>query len=233
MRPRARLLTLVAASILAIAAHAGTAAATTPRVLAIRFAPDLEVNPITKDYLNHQLDVSAKADVLALSSVSNVGSSTPIDSSGANITSDLSRKVINDPAASLRSLAATHRRNTTWPVLAVTKASNLTAPQALHLHVIDSIASSLPSLLRRLDGYRTNDAQRPFTLHLAGAQITTVSPGLSTRFLNTPSLAYGIGALLMAWAMLRLRDRPTYSCPACGTKRQVGHGPECPWRSRP
>jgi membrane-bound serine protease (ClpP class) len=239
MRARARLLALATASILAIAAHAGVAAAATPRVLAIRFGPDLEVNPVTKDYLNHQLDVAAKhydaavilldtpgglssslrsiyqkelslrvpvivyvspsgaraasagvwiaeaGDVLALSPVSNIGSSTPIDSSGANIASDLRRKVINDAAASLRSLAAAHRRNTSWPVLAVTKASNLTARQALHLHVIDTIAPNLPSLLRRLDGYRTKDAQRPFTLHLAGAQITTVSPGFFTRFLNT------------------------------------------------
>jgi membrane-bound serine protease (ClpP class) len=103
----------------------------------------------------------------------------------ANIASDLRRKVINDAAASLRSLAAAHHRNTSWPVLAVTKASNLTAQQALRMHVVDTIAPNCPTLLRRLDGYRTKDTQRPFTLHLAGAQITTVSPGFSTRFLNT------------------------------------------------
>ena len=240
---RARLLALFATSALAIGAHALVAAApataATPRVLAIRFGPDLEVNPVTKDYLNHQLDEAQKhydaavieldtpgglssslrainqkelalkvpvivyvtpngaraasagvwiaeaGDVLALSPISNIGSSTPIDSSGANIGSDLRRKVINDAAASLRSLAAVHRRNTSWPVRAVTKASNLTAQQALNLHVIDTIAGNLPALLRHLDGYRTKDPQRPFTLHLAGARVTTVSPGLATRFLNT------------------------------------------------
>jgi membrane-bound serine protease (ClpP class) len=244
VRKRSRLLTLLVASVWAIVAHALLAAApagaaATPRVLAIRFGPDLEVNPVTKGYLNHQLDEAAKhydaavieldtpaglssslraiyqkelalkvpvivyvspngaraasagvwiseaADVLAMAPVSNIGSSTPINAGGGNIGSDLRRKVINDAAASLRSLAATHKRNTRWPVLAVTKASNLTAQQALHLHVIDTIAPNLPTLLRRLDGYRTKDAQRPFTLHLAGAQITTVSPGFFTRFLNT------------------------------------------------
>ena len=229
----------VAIGAYALPAAAPAAAAATPRVLAIRFGPDLEVNPVTRDYLNHQLDVAAKhydaavieldtpgglssslraiyqrelalkvpvivyvtpngaraasagvwiaeaGDVLALSPVSNIGSSTPIDASGGNIGSDLRRKVINDAAASLRSLAAAHRRNTSWPVRAVTKASNLTAQQALKLRAIDTIAPSLPGLLRQLDGYRTKDPQRPFTLHLAGAQITTVSPGLATRFLNT------------------------------------------------
>jgi len=215
------------------------AAGATPRVLAIRFGPDLEVNPITKDYVNHQLSeaekhydaavieldtpgglssslrsiyqkelslkipvivyvspngaraasagvwISEAGDVLAMSPVSNIGSSTPINSGGGNIGSDLRRKVINDAAASLRSLAAAHKRDTTWPVLAVTKASNLTAQQALRMHVIDTIAPSLPALLLSLDGYRTKDPQRPFTLHLAGAQITTVTPGFFTRFLNT------------------------------------------------
>jgi membrane-bound serine protease (ClpP class) len=239
-----RVLILTGAVLAAIGASAlvltAPAAAAPPRVLAIRFGPDLEVNPVTKDYVDHQLDEAAAhhyaaavieldtpgglstslrsiyrkelsleipvivyvspsgaraasagvwiaeaADVLALSPISNIGSSTPIESSGANIGSDLHRKIVNDAAASLRSLAAAHHRNTRWPVLAVTKASNLTAQQALHLHVADAIAPTLPALLRRLDGYRTKDPQRPFTLHLAGAQITTVSPGLTTRFLNT------------------------------------------------
>jgi membrane-bound serine protease (ClpP class) len=215
-------------------AHAGT-----PRVLAIRFGPDLEVNPVTKDYVNHELSVAEKhydaaviildtpgglssslrsiyqkelslkipvivyvspsgaraasagvwiaqaGDVLAMAPVSNIGSSTPISGAGGNLGSDLRRKVMNDAAASLRALAAAHKRNTTWPVLAVTNASNLTARQALRMHVIDTIAPSLPALLRQLDGYRTKDAQRPFTLHLAGAQITTVGPGFFTRLLNT------------------------------------------------
>jgi membrane-bound serine protease (ClpP class) len=85
--------------------------------------------------------ISEAGDVLAMSPVSNIGSSTPINSGGGNIGSDLRRKVINDAAASLRSLAATHKRNTTWPVLAVTKASNLTAQQALRLHVMPRASS--------------------------------------------------------------------------------------------
>jgi membrane-bound serine protease (ClpP class) len=231
-------LTIVSVSAYALLS-APPAGAATPRVLAIRFGPDLEVNPVTKNYVNHQLSVAEKhydaavieldtpgglssslrsiyqkelslkvpvivyvspngaraasagvwiaeaGDVLALSPVSNIGSSTPINSNGGNIGSDLRRKVINDAAASLRSLAAAHKRNSSWPVLAVTKASNLTAQQALRMHVIDTTAPSLPALLHQLDGYRTKDPQRPFTLHLAGAQITTVSPGFFTRFLNT------------------------------------------------
>jgi membrane-bound serine protease (ClpP class) len=40
----------------ALAALASPAAAATPKVLAIHFAPDLEVNPVTQGWVNHQLN---------------------------------------------------------------------------------------------------------------------------------------------------------------------------------
>jgi membrane-bound serine protease (ClpP class) len=235
---RALLVVLALALLVFVASAAG--ASSRPRVLAITFGPDLEINPVTQGYLTHQLSraaddhydaavilldtpgglsssmktiyqaelsarlpvivyvspegsraasagvwVSQAADVLAMSPDSNIGSSTPIDSSGQNLGSDLRRKVIHDAVASLKALAQTHHRNTEWPAKAVEVASNLTAQQALKMHVIDFIAPTLPALLRQLDGYRTKDAQRPFTLHLAGAEIDTVKPGFFTRFLNT------------------------------------------------
>jgi membrane-bound serine protease (ClpP class) len=229
---------LVGLAALVLVGAAG--AATKPRVLAITFGPDLEINPVTQDYLTSQLSraasdhydaavilldtpgglstsmktiynaelnaklpvivyvspdgaraasagvwVSQAADVLAMAPTTNIGSSTPIDSSGSNLGSDLRRKVINDSVASLTALAQAHHRNTTWPARAVRVASNLTATQALRMHVIDMIAPSLPALLNRLSNYRAKDADRPYTLHLAGAQIDTVKPGFVTRFLNT------------------------------------------------
>ena len=233
---RALLAAVVALTVIGSAAGATAR----PRVLAITFGPDLEINPVTQGYLTHQLSraaadhydaaviqldtpgglstsmkkiytaelnaklpvivyvapngaraasagvwVSEAADVLAMAPTSNIGSSTPIDSSGQNLGSDLRRKVINDAVASLTALAAAHHRNTTWPAKAVRVASNLTSAEALRMHVIDLIAPSLPSLLDRLNGYRTKDGQRPYTLHLAGAAIDTVKPGFLTRLLNT------------------------------------------------
>jgi membrane-bound serine protease (ClpP class) len=228
----------VAAAALLLAGGGG-AAASQPKVLAITFGPDLEVNPVTQDYLTSKLSQAAKdgydaavilldtpgglstsmktiytaelnaklpvivyvspngaraasagvwiaqaADVLAMAPTTNIGSSTPIDSSGANLGSDLRRKVINDAAASLTALAVAHHRNPVWPQKAVRVASNLTAQQALKMNVIDMIAPTLPALLDKLQGYHTKDAQRPYTLNLAGAQIDTVKPGFFTRFLN-------------------------------------------------
>jgi hypothetical protein len=49
----------------------------------------------------------------------------------------------------------------------------------------------------------------------------------------TASLAYLVGASLIAWATIQLRGRASYSCPACGSKRADGHSRDCPWRTRP
>jgi membrane-bound serine protease (ClpP class) len=206
-----------------------------PRVLAIQF--DLEVNPVTSSYLDHQLDraqdggydaavivldtpgglsesmrtivkhelaskipvivyvsppgaraasagvwIGMAADELAMAPATNIGSSTPISSSGANIDSDLRRKVINDAAASLRSLAKFRGRNVEWVDLAVRRASNLDAQRALRMNVIDDIAPSLPTLLRKIDGRKATGTG--YVFHTAGAQIVEAGPGFFTRLLN-------------------------------------------------
>jgi membrane-bound serine protease (ClpP class) len=113
----------------------------------------------------------------------NIGSSTPISSTGANIGSDLRRKVINDAAASLRGLARSHDRNAAWANLAVKRASNLTDTEALRLNVIDLISPTLPALLDTINGRVT--VPEHLKLHTAGATIDSTRPGFLTRFLST------------------------------------------------
>jgi membrane-bound serine protease (ClpP class) len=137
-----------------------------------------------------------------MSPVSNIGSSTPITGSGTNIGSDLKRKIVNDAAASLRNLASAHGRNAKWADLAVRKASNLTAQEALRMNVIDLVSPSLPVLLQKIDG-RTSKA-RNVTLHTAGDEVVTKQMGFFTRLLDTlidPNLLSllflaGIGGIL-------------------------------------
>ncbi len=146
--------------------------------------------------------ISEAADVLAMSPVSNIGSSTPITGNGQNIGSDLKRKIVNDAAASLRNLASAHGRNAKWADLAVRKASNLTAPEALRMNVVDLVAPNLPTLLQKIDG-RTSKP-RNVTLHTAGDEVETKEMGFLTRLLDTlidPNLLSllflaGIGGIL-------------------------------------
>jgi len=217
-------------------AFASPATAATPRVLAIHF--DADVNPVTENFVCHQLKQAAKdgydaaaivlntpggllqskdkivlcelsakvpvlvwvgpdgsfagsagvwiaeaADYLGMAPQTNIGSSTPIDSSGGNIDTDLRRKLINHEAASLRALAQSHGRNAKWADRAVREATNATAQEALGMNVIDAVATSLPALLQKAEGVKTKP--RGYTLHLAGAEIHNVHPGFFTRLLNT------------------------------------------------
>jgi membrane-bound serine protease (ClpP class) len=220
-----------------VAAVLAPAAMASPHVRAVHF--DTEVNPVTQDYLSHQLQtaadqhdsavvivldtpgglsesmrkivqkelglpipvivyvsppgaraasagvwISEAADVVAMAPETNIGSSTPIDSNGSNISSDLRRKVINDAAASLRALMKAHGRNAAWGDLAVRQASNLTADEAKRMNVIDLISPSLPALLKTIDGRTIDAAGRHFVLHTAGATISEAHMGLFTRVLN-------------------------------------------------
>ena len=222
-------------ALLALAAPAG---AETTKVLAIHFAPDLEVNPVTQNWINHQLGrakgdgykaavivldtpgglstsmrkiylkelaspipvivyvapdgaraasaglwISEAADVLAMAPQTNIGASTPISGTGADLPKDLRNKAVNDAVASVVALAKSHGRNSAFPARAVRTGASIDAPDALKRHVIDAIAPTLPALLKQLDGYKTKP--KGYVLHLAGAQIDNVKPGFLTRLLNT------------------------------------------------
>jgi len=126
--------------------------------------------------------ITEAADIAAMAPQTNIGSSTPIDSSGQNIDSDLRRKVINDAVASLKSLMRYHHRNVAFADAAVRKAKNLDNHDALQQNVIDVVAPTLPALLTKIDGRKT--IGKGFVLHTAGAQLVDVHPGLFTRLLN-------------------------------------------------
>jgi membrane-bound serine protease (ClpP class) len=127
--------------------------------------------------------ISQAADVLAMAPNTNIGSSTPITGSGADLGKDLRRKVVNDAAASLRGLAQSHGRNARWADRAVRKASNLSADEALRMHVIDLTAPTLAVLLAKVDGRTT--VPRHLTLHTRGATVVTEKIGFFTRLLDT------------------------------------------------
>ena len=127
--------------------------------------------------------IGQAADILAMAPGTNIGSSTPINGNGQDIQKDLRRKVVNDAAASLRSLAKSHGRNARWADRAVREASNLTDQEALRQNVIDLVAPTLPALLDRIDGQKT--VPRGLRLHTAGAAIDDARPGFFTRLLST------------------------------------------------
>jgi membrane-bound serine protease (ClpP class) len=166
------------------------------RELSLRIPVIVYVTPHGARAASAGVWIGQAADLLAMAPETNIGSSTPIEGNGQNIGGDLRRKVVNDAAASLRGLAQSHGRNAKWADAAVRRASNLTASEALQMHVVDVVAPTLPALLRQIDGRVT--VPRHLTLHTAGAEVVETRPGFFTRFLSTLIDPNIVGLLFLA-----------------------------------
>ncbi len=103
------------------------------------------------------------------------------------------RKLVNDAAAYIRSLAKLRGRNASWGEEAVRKASSLSAEEALEKGVIDLIASDLDTLLQKLDGRQVRLPQGAETLHTQNLILEVIEPDWQSRLLSivsNPNLAY-------------------------------------------
>lgn len=106
----------------------------------------------------------------------------------------MTRKIVNDAAAYLRSLAQMRGRNVDWADRAVRDGVSLSAEEAQTQRVIDFIAADLPSLLRQAHGRAVqmrDGVQR--TLATQSAATSTVEPDWRTKLLSVitdPTVAY-------------------------------------------
>jgi len=99
--------------------------------------------------------ITLSAHVAAMSPNTAIGAATPVQmgAEGVQQTPDeMKRKIINDAAAYIRSLAESHGRNADWAERAVRDGVSITEREALKLNVIDLVSPDLNSFLTQLDG---------------------------------------------------------------------------------
>jgi len=150
--------------------------------------------------------------VAAMAPGTNLGAATPVELGGlpevggkpngndsasdpkASMPVDAHRtKLVNDAAAYLQSLARLRKRNEAWAEQAVRMASSLPAEDALHLGVINLLATDLDQLLRQLDGVTVNLPSGPHVLRTVGAEYLVLEPDWGNHLLaaiSNPTMAY-------------------------------------------
>ncbi len=145
------------------------------------------------------------AHVGAMATNTVIGAATPVQLGGdgeAQVSDALKKKIINDAAAYIRSLAEARGHNAEWAEEAVREGVSITEQEALELNVIDMVAANLDILISELDGREVTMLDGSVvTLNTEGANVDEVNMTLIEDFLHVisdPNIAY----ILLSLAML-------------------------------
>jgi membrane-bound serine protease (ClpP class) len=136
--------------------------------------------------------ITLAAHVAAMAPATNIGAAHPV-ALGGGVDKESMRKIENDAAAFVRTIALERGRNADWAEKAVRESVSITEREALKLRVIDVIAESIPDLLTKSDGRTVKTAKGTVTLATKGTAAKAIEIGLRDRFLNIitdPNVAY-------------------------------------------
>jgi membrane-bound serine protease (ClpP class) len=146
--------------------------------------------------------ITMAAHVAAMAPATNIGAASPV-AMGGSADKTMMKKVENDSAAFIRTVAVERGRNADWAEKAVRQAVAITEREAVKLKVIDLVADSIPDLLEKVDGRTIKLSKSTVTLATKGAPLRPIEIGFRDRFLNVitdPNVAY----VLMMLGMLGL-----------------------------
>jgi membrane-bound serine protease (ClpP class) len=136
--------------------------------------------------------ITLAAHVAAMAPATNIGAAHPV-AVGGGVDKESLRKIENDAAAFVRTIAADRGRNADWAEKAVRQSVSITEREAVKLNVIDLVADSIPDLLAKVDGRAVKTAKGTVTLATKAALARPIEIGVRDRFLNVitdPNVAY-------------------------------------------
>jgi membrane-bound serine protease (ClpP class) len=137
--------------------------------------------------------ITMAAHVAAMAPATNIGAAHPVAAGGGTMDKEMSRKVENDAAAFIRTIATERGRNGDWGEKAVRQSVSITEREAVRLKVVDFVAESIPDLLAKLDGRTVKTAQGTVTLATRDAMARPIEIGFRDRVLaviTDPNVAY-------------------------------------------
>ncbi|OGL25962.1 MAG: hypothetical protein A3G44_00005, partial [Candidatus Rokubacteria bacterium RIFCSPLOWO2_12_FULL_73_47] len=172
------------------------------RILNARIPVIVYVAPTGARAASAGVFITMAAHVAAMAPATNIGAASPV-ALGGGADKTMMKKIENDAAAFIRSVALERGRNADWAEKAVRQAVSITEREAVKLKVVDLIADSVPDLLAKIDGRTVKTVAGTVTLATRGARVKAIEIGFRDRFLNVitdPNVAY----ILMMLGMLGL-----------------------------
>jgi membrane-bound serine protease (ClpP class) len=146
--------------------------------------------------------ITMAAHVAAMAPATNIGAAHPV-ALGGGADKESMRKIENDAAAFIRTVARDRGRNADWAEKAVRQSVSITEREAVTLKVVDLVADSMADLLAKVDGRTVRTVKGTVTLATRDAAVRPIEIGFRDRFLNVitdPNVAY----VLMMLGMLGL-----------------------------
>lgn len=125
------------------------------------------------------------------------------------------KKIVNDAAAYIRSLADMRGRNAEWAEQAVREGASLSAGEALDAGVIDVVARDIADLLQQVDGRTVSVLNAERTLNTGGLIVEAIEPDWRNELLaiiTNPNIAY-ILMLLGIYGLFFEMANPGYVLP--------------------
>ena len=100
--------------------------------------------------------ITIASHIAVMAPGTNIGAAHPINMLGGGNDNEqaktMEKKVVNDAAAYIRSLAELRKRNAHWAELAVVNSVSISAEEAMKLNVIDFVAGDVKALVMAIDG---------------------------------------------------------------------------------
>jgi len=127
----------------------------------------------------------------------------------------MTKKMVNDAVAYIRSLAEMRGRNADWAEKAVREGASISSEQALQQGVIDIIATDIDDLLAKADGWQVQINGQNIILDTDDLLIETIEPDWRTELLSVitnPNIAY-ILMLLGIYGLFFELANPGYVLP--------------------
>ena len=137
--------------------------------------------------------IAMSAHISAMAPGTTQGAASPVAGGGQKMDRTMERKVKNDAAAYIRSLAKERGRNEEWAEKAVRKAVSVDEKEALKGNIIDMIAENIEDLLKQIDGMTVETSGGKKTLSTSALKIENLEMTERQRFLDiisNPTVAY-------------------------------------------